>query len=122
MSYMELTGKFRSEYSLAKEASRQFEKANGKLTDSNGYAWFEALAKIVNNAMIAGGHDQEIVSVFEALKREYLFADQSTRSLIDTYFVENLFWDVSKAVAGVYWKKLPDVFKALYIDFHGKQP
>lgn len=122
MASGQLIAKLKSTFYLAQEANALFESANDTLTDSNEYAWFEALAKVVNSAMSAGGHDQEIMSVFEALRREYLFADQSTRSLIDTYFVENLFWNVSKAVAGMYWKKLPDLFKTLYIDFHGKHP
>jgi hypothetical protein len=41
---------------------------------------------------------------------------------IDTYYVENLFWDSPKKYVEIGWQHTPNNLKRLYVNFHGKEP
>lgn len=41
---------------------------------------------------------------------------------IETYYVENLFWDSPKKYVEVGWQHTPNNLKRLYVNFHGKEP
>lgn len=67
---------------------------NLSITD-HPYRWFEILANIINDEL---------------------------QRFIDVAFIENLFWNVKKEQAKIYWKKFPPVLQDLYEDFHWKKP
>lgn len=86
------------------------------------FSWFESLARFINREMSMGASVKPYIPVFEFLRRGYMLGSDDEKKCIDVSFVENLFWDVDKDKRASYWRAFPDVFKELYVSFHGREP
>lgn len=86
------------------------------------FTWLEFIAKICNQTMHKKVDDKQVIELFEVVRKAYMMGDDETKKTINVAFVENLFWNVKKENAKIYWEKLPPVLQQLYQDFHRKKP
>ena len=93
-----------------------------ELDDEYAYSWFGSLADSLNTDMRQGVGSDVAEALFEYMKDQFIAGSADVRNCIDVSFVENLFWQVSPQKAEPYWRKMPDLLKNLYLEFHGSPP
>lgn len=109
--------------SLARMADRHYLKYWGEQPSGEAASsWFESAANALNEEMKRGACLGECAQFFIFVAQAFGSASDEVKRCIDVSFVENLFWQVSPAKAAAYWKKLPPVLQALYVEFHHKPP
>ena len=106
---------------IAEAADADFVRKFDELDHEMNSLWFESLANSINSDMNNGISPQKYKTLFEFMRKSYLSESDEIKNCIDSSFIENLFWQVSKEKASAYWKALPDNLKELYVSFHSKQ-
>jgi len=86
------------------------------------YSWFEALANALNKEMCKDVSTSDYSKLFAAISTNFDAGDEAIKKCIDVAFVENLFWQVPGCNAGSYWEILPKNLRALYVNFHNREP
>lgn len=115
MSVLNMYDDFRVKFpAITKKADEEHIKCWEVIDPEFAYAWFESLAKAINQDMHKGVAAQQYKDVFEFLRKQYLFGDNKVKDCIDVSFTENLFWQVQSSNAEHYWLLLPDLLKDLY--------
>jgi len=93
-----------------------------EVADEYAYMWFHSLADMLNEHMRRGTRLDSAGSIFDYMRDRFMTGCGEVRNCIDVSFVENLFWRVSPGHAHMYWTRMPDVLKKLYLGFHSKPP
>ncbi len=86
------------------------------------HAWFESLAKTLNDHMGQSDRQAERRAVFTFFERAYHQGDAATKNCIDVSLVENLFWQVPARHVAPIWDSFPKTLQSLYVDFHKRPP
>ena len=93
-----------------------------EVADEDAYMWFHSLADTLNENMRKGTRLDIAGSIFDYMRDCFMTGSGEVRNCIDVSFVENLFWQVSPARAHMYWTRMPELLKALYLGFHSEPP
>ena len=108
---------------ITSSADRFYDQQWGDLLDEGvEYAWFQSLANALNDEIDRGIPFDTHRALFQMLTDEYVGGSDEVRQCIDVSFVENLFWQVASVKCRHYWEPLPTELKALYLDFHRREP
>jgi hypothetical protein len=107
---------------IAEKTDREHLKAGWELCDEYAYMWFHSLADMLNEEMRKQTSVDDAGTVFDFMRDQFLIRTAAVRTCIDVSFVENLFWEVSPEKAHIYWLRMPDLLKSLYLGFHSKPP
>lgn len=99
-------------------AHRWFESPS----EEQACSWFDSVAEVLNGEMREGADVRQVRAVFVFVERAYAAGSVEVRHCIDASFVGNLFTKVPAPLRGAYWRVLPPVLRALYLDFHGHAP
>ncbi len=94
----------------------------GEFDPELSYAWFESLAQALNREMSRQIDARVHRPLLSYLSGVLPSASEPVRQCIDVAFVENLFWQVPQAKCRPYWECLPPRLRALYLDFHRREP
>lgn len=95
---------------------------NWELDDEYAYTWFQSLAHTLNAEMRKQAGLDIAGMIFDYMREQFAIGSAEVRDCIDVSFVENLFWQVSPEKARLYWLRMPDLLKDLYVGFHGSPP
>lgn len=108
---------------ISVSADRMHERRWGDTLDAGAeYAWFEALAEALDEAMRKDVPYAVHRPLLEFLAGAFSGGSEPVRQCIDVSFVENLFWNVPSAKCQPYWKQLPPQLSRLYLAFHRRAP
>lgn len=91
-------------------------------SEEHAGSWFGSAAEVLNGEMRNGADVRQVRAVFVFVERAFVAGCPEVRHCIDVSFVENLFWQVPAHLLESYWRVLPPVLRALYLDFHGRAP
>lgn len=93
-----------------------------EVEDEWALMWFESLAEMLNENMRKSARMDIAEMIFDFMRERFETGSKEVRNCIDVTFVENLFWRVSPEHARMYWMRMPDLLKKLYLGFHSKPP
>jgi hypothetical protein len=93
-----------------------------EVEDEWAIMWFESLAEMLNENMRKGARMDIADMVFDYMRERFATGSKEVQRCIDVSFVENLFWRVPPKHARIYWARMPDLLKKLYLGFHSKPP
>lgn len=86
------------------------------------YSWFQSLANMLNAEMRKQVDSDVAGTIFDYMREQFVTGSTEVRNCIDVSFVENLFWQVPSETARLYWLRMPDLLKNLYVEFHASSP
>lgn len=93
-----------------------------ELNDEDAYMWLHSLADTLSVNMRTSAALDVAGTIFDYMAERFATGSAEIRRCIDVAFVENLFWLVPPYSAAVYWVRMPDPLKRLYLGFHSKPP
>jgi hypothetical protein len=109
--------------SIVEKTNKEHLRAGWDLEDDeHAYMWFHSLADMLNEEMRKQMSVEVAGIVFDFMSDQFLIGTADVRHCIDVSFVENLFWQVPPQKARIYWLRMPDLLKKLYLGFHSKPP
>jgi hypothetical protein len=107
---------------IVEKTDKEHMKAGWEPRDEDAYMWFHSLADMFNEEMRQQRSPELAGAVFDFVRDQFLMGTADVRNCIDVSFVENLYWRVPPEKARLYWLRMPDLLKKLYLGFHGKPP
>jgi hypothetical protein len=107
---------------IVEKTDREHLRAGWELDDEHAYMWFHSLADMLNEEMRKQTSLEVAGAVFDFVRDQFLIGTGDVRNCIDVSFVENLYWEVPPEKARMYWLRMPDLLKKLYLGFHSKPP
>ena len=109
--------------SIVEKTNKEHLRAGWDLEDDeHAYMWFHSLADMLNEEMRKQMSVEVAGIVFDFMSDQFLIGTADVRNCIDVSFVENLFWEVPPQKARIYWLRMPDLLRKLYLGFHSKPP
>ena len=108
----------RSEF--IKAVKEQFPELRDPINQQEGLLCFELREfRLFTERAIRDGDTQKLAACYRLVETAYLTGNRKFKDAIDVCFIEDMDYNTHGEIYKWAWDMLPEVLKALYVDFHG---